>query len=229
MPLSKLVFKPGINREGTNYSNEGGWYDGDKIRFRNGYVERIRGWETINTDIIGTVRKLHEFVTLQSLSLMMVGTEEKVYLEESGSLYDITPYRRTVLLPFEVTGVEGTGVTLPLNTGITIPILLQDIIGEDGPLGTGAVGQVSVSHNSERISVEGLEADGIVANNLLMIEIREETEDGLSASGEIGIVQVFVNGAYFSIFPNVTNLELTPYTDAGTGEVGTVTVTTTEG
>jgi hypothetical protein len=43
MPLTKLVFKPGINREGTNYSNEGGWHDGDKIRFRYGYVEKMGG------------------------------------------------------------------------------------------------------------------------------------------------------------------------------------------
>jgi hypothetical protein len=228
MPLSKLVFKPGINREGTNYSNEGGWYDGDKIRFRNGYVERIRGWETINTDIIGTVRKLHEFVTLQSLSLMMIGTEEKVYLEESGSLYDITPYRRTVLLPVEVTGVEGTGVTLPLNTGITIPIFLQDIIGENGPLGTGAVGQVTISHNAERITVEGLEADGIVANNLLLIEIEERDVSGVSATAQVGQVQAHPTPVIVFLSGEV-NLELTPYTDAGTGEIGTVTVTTTEG
>ena len=228
MPLSKLVFKPGINREGTNYSNEGGWYDGDKVRFRNGYVERIRGWETINTDIIGTVRKLHEFVTLQSLSLMMIGTEEKVYLEESGSLYDITPYRKTVLLPFEVTGVEGTAVTLPLNTGITIPIFWQDVLGQNRPLGTGAVGQVSVIHNAERITIEGLEADGIVANNLLLIEIEERDVSGVSATAQVGQVQAHPTPVIVFLSGEV-NLELTPYTDAGTGEIGTVTVTTTEG
>ena len=49
MPLSKLQFKPGINREGTNYSNEGGWFDGDKIRFKSGYVERIGGWQKVAT------------------------------------------------------------------------------------------------------------------------------------------------------------------------------------
>jgi hypothetical protein len=49
MPLSKLQFKPGINREGTNYSNEGGWFDGDKIRFKSGYVERIGGWDRVAT------------------------------------------------------------------------------------------------------------------------------------------------------------------------------------
>lgn len=226
MPLSKLVFKPGINREGTNYSNEGGWYDGDKVRFRNGYVERIRGWETIDTSILGTVRKLHEFVTLQSLSLMMIGTEEKVYLEESGTLYDITPYRRTVLLPIEVTGVSGTAQTISLNVGLPIPILLQDIIGENGPLGTVAVGEVTVTHNGERIIPEGLEAAGIVANNLLMIEIRQPEDAGLSSSGQVGQVGVITMPVILS---GTIDLELTPYTDAATTTVGTVTVTTTEG
>jgi hypothetical protein len=226
MPLSKLVFKPGINREGTNYSNEGGWYDGDKVRFRNGYVERIRGWETIDTNIIGTVRKLHEFVTLQSLSLMMIGTEEKVYLEESGTLYDITPYRRTVLLPIEVTGVSGTAQTIGINVGLPIPILLKDTIGENGPLGTTAVGEVTVVHNSERFIPEGLEATGTVANNLLLIEIREPEAAGVTSTGQVGSVEVVTMPVILS---GTIDLELTPYTDSGTGAVGTVTVTTTEG
>jgi hypothetical protein len=228
MPLSKLVFKPGINREGTNYSNEGGWYDGDKVRFRNGYVERIRGWETIDTSIIGTVRKLHEFVTLQSLSLMMIGTEEKVYLEESGTLYDITPYRRTVLLPIEVTGVSGTAQTVSLNVGLTIPILLQDIIGENGPLGTVAVGQVAIAHNAERIIVTGLSGAGTVGNNLLLIEIRERDASGVFGTGTIGQVQAHPTVVTISLSGTI-NLELTPYTDAVTGQIGTVLITTTEG
>jgi hypothetical protein len=221
MPLSKLVFKPGINREGTNYSNEGGWYDGDKVRFRNGYVERIRGWETIDTSIIGTVRKLHEFVTLQSLSLMMIGTEEKVYLEESGTLYDITPYRRTVLLPIEVTGVSGTVQTISSEAGITIPFTLDGSV-----VGTSFVGEVTVTHNAERFIPEGLEASGIVANNLLMIEIKQSEDAGLSSSGQVGQVGVITMPVILS---GTSNLELTPYTDAATTTVGTVTVTTTEG
>ena len=78
MPLSKLQFRPGINREGTNYSNEGGWFNGDKIRFRNGLVERIGGWtRSSNTQFEGTARKLHDFVTLQSENLLFIGSEKK--------------------------------------------------------------------------------------------------------------------------------------------------------
>ena len=80
MPLSKLQFKPGINREGTNYSNEGGWFDGDKIRFRNGYAERIGGWTRVsNTQITGTPRKIFDFVTLASENLYLLALRKKFF------------------------------------------------------------------------------------------------------------------------------------------------------
>ena len=120
MPLTKLQFRPGINREGTNYSNEGGWYDGDKIRFRSGFVERIGGWAKVGTNAFdGTCRKLHDFVTLASQNLLFMGTNSKVYLEDSGTLNNITPIRRTVTLganPIE-TQTAGTGVIRVTDTG----------------------------------------------------------------------------------------------------------------
>ena len=114
MPLSKLQFRPGINREGTNYSNEGGWFDGDKIRFRNGYVERIGGWVRVsNNKFTGIARKIFDFVTLASANLLFIGTEQKVFLEDSGTFNDITPIRSTVTLgtnPITTTGGAGSGV-----------------------------------------------------------------------------------------------------------------------
>ena len=120
MPLTKLQFRPGINREGTNYSNEGGWYDGDKIRFRSGFVERIGGWVKVGTAAFnGTCRKLHDFVTLSSENLLFMGTNTKAYLEDSGVLYDITPIRRTVTLGANpiTTQSAGTGVIRVTDTG----------------------------------------------------------------------------------------------------------------
>jgi len=114
MPLSKLQFKPGINREGTNYSNEGGWFNGDKIRYRNGYVERIGGWVRVsNNKFTGIARKIYDFVTLASANLLFIGTEQKVFLEDSGTFNDITPIRSTVSLgsnPVNTTGGAGSGV-----------------------------------------------------------------------------------------------------------------------
>ena len=114
MPLSKLQFKPGINREGTNYSNECGWFDGDKIRFRAGYPESIGGWTRVsNTQVTGTPRKIFDFVTLASQNLLFIGTEKKVLLENAGTFNDITPIRSTVTLgsnPVNTTGGAGSGV-----------------------------------------------------------------------------------------------------------------------
>ena len=94
MPLTKLQFQPGIRREGTRYSNEGGWYDCDKVRFRSGYVEKIGGWTKATTSaFLGTARKLHNFVTLASQNYLFIGTEDKAYLELGGSYTDITPIR----------------------------------------------------------------------------------------------------------------------------------------
>jgi hypothetical protein len=120
VPLSKLVFKPGINREGTNYSNEGGWFDGDKIRYRYGYVEKLGGWvKAAQEQIVGTTRKLLDFVTLSSESLLFIGTHKKVYLEDSGALNDITPIRRTVTLGANplTTDSAGSGVITVSDTG----------------------------------------------------------------------------------------------------------------
>ena len=114
MPLSKLQFKPGINREGTNYSNEGGWFNGDKIRFRSGYPESIGGWQRVsNNQFIGTARKIYDFVTLTSQNLLFIGTEKKVFLENSGTFSDITPIRSTFSLgsnPINTSGGAGSGV-----------------------------------------------------------------------------------------------------------------------
>jgi hypothetical protein len=98
MPLQKLQFRPGVNREGTTLANEGGWYDCDKVRFRSGFPEKIGGWavETYTT-FLGYCRSLWNWVTLKGFNLMGVGTNAKFYVEDGGVFYDITPIRVTNL------------------------------------------------------------------------------------------------------------------------------------
>lgn len=94
--FTKLQFRPGINRETTSYTNEGGWYDCDKIRFRYGVPEKIGGWFPISGNtFLGTCRALHPWVALDGTQFMGVGTNLKYYIEEGGSLNDITPIRLT--------------------------------------------------------------------------------------------------------------------------------------
>ena len=96
MPLSKLNFTPGINKEETDYSNEGGWVDGDKIRFRKGKVEKIGGWEKLSpNELIGSARALHSWISLGGNKYLGIGTTNKYYIEEGGTYNDITPIRKT--------------------------------------------------------------------------------------------------------------------------------------
>ena len=96
MPLTKLQFRPGINREITAYSNEGGWVDCDKVRFRFGYPEKIGGWEKYSSSTyLGTARALHNWIALDGSNYLGVGTHLKYYIEEGTAFNDITPIRAT--------------------------------------------------------------------------------------------------------------------------------------
>jgi hypothetical protein len=92
MSLQKLQFRPGLNREGTDYSNEGGWYDADKVRFRSGFPEKIGGWSRMaNAQFLGLARSLWNWVTLAGANYLGVGTNIKYYVEQGGTYNDITP------------------------------------------------------------------------------------------------------------------------------------------
>jgi len=106
MPLKKLLLKSGVNRENTRYTSEGGWYECDKIRFRQGTPEKIGGWQRISsTTFQGVCRSLWNWVTLGSINYVSVGTNLKFYIENGGAYTDVTPLRDTVSLtdPFETT------------------------------------------------------------------------------------------------------------------------------
>ncbi len=96
MPLTKLQFRPGINRDITSFSNEGGWVDCDRVRFRLGYPEIIGGWEKYTDETyVGTARGLFNWSALDGSNLLGLGTESKYYIEEGQQFYDITPIRKT--------------------------------------------------------------------------------------------------------------------------------------
>ena len=96
MPLTKLQFQPGINKETTSYSNEGGWFDVDKVRFRAGYPEKIGGWTRLGSkSFLGSCRALHSWRTIALNNYLGLGTSDKYYIEEGQGYYDITPLRET--------------------------------------------------------------------------------------------------------------------------------------
>ncbi len=117
MPLQKLVLKPGINREGTRYTNEGGYYDGDKIRFRQGTPEKIGGWTRLSSSTyLGVARSLHNWVNLAGANYIGVGTHLKFYIEQGGAYNDVTPVRATVSLTNPFTTTSGSTTVLVTDT-----------------------------------------------------------------------------------------------------------------
>ena len=141
MPLQKLVFTPGVNRENTRYSNEGRWYSMDKVRFRSGTPEKIGGWTPYTSNVfLGTARLLHNWVTLAGENLLAVGTHLKMYIERGGLFWDITPIRSTTGAlnnPF-TTGAAGSSV-------VTVTIAAHGAITGDFVTFSGAVAVDGIS------------------------------------------------------------------------------------
>jgi hypothetical protein len=115
MPLQKVLLRPGINKENTRYTTEGGWYECDKIRFRQGTPEKIGGWVPFAAaTFTGVCRSLWNWATLNNTNLLGVGTSLKYYISRGGAFYDITPIRSTVTLtdPFSVASAGISVVTV---------------------------------------------------------------------------------------------------------------------
>lgn len=156
MPLTKLQFRPGINKETTSYSNKGGWNDCDLVRFRFGYPEKLGGWEKYSPNtFLGTSRTLHAWANLEGNKYLGLGTEIKFYIEESETFFDITPIRRKVVsgevvfdingntVEFAVTGVVGTTglgeeVINAQSNDTLAPVFVTGVSGT-GELGTATV------------------------------------------------------------------------------------------
>ena len=115
--LKKIVSRPGINRENTRYYTESGFYDCDKVRFRQGTPEVIGGWQRISSEtFLGVCRSLWNWVTLTGYDLIGVGTNLKFYIERGGAYFDITPIRTAVTLTSPFTASAGSAVILVAHT-----------------------------------------------------------------------------------------------------------------
>ena len=132
MPLQKFLFRPGVNRENTRYTTEGGWYECDKIRFRQGNPEKIGGWKPFGAGtFLGICRSLWNWITLTAESLVGVGTNLKFYILKGANYYDITPIRKTITLTDPFTATLGSNI-------ITIFDVDHGCVDEDNVYYTGA-------------------------------------------------------------------------------------------
>jgi len=126
MPFIKLQFKPGVNRDQTDYSNEGGWYECDKIRFRSGYPEKLGGWvKATPTTFDGVCRQMWNWVTTFSDNFLAMGTNEKVYIEAGGYYNDITPLRS--VSPTLATPITDNSVYTSTTTPTIVTITLSSV------------------------------------------------------------------------------------------------------
>jgi hypothetical protein len=168
MPLQKLQFRPGVNREGTSLANEGGWFDCDKVRFRSGYPEKIGGWAALSYNtFLGFARSLWNWVTLKQFNLLGVGTNLKFYVENGGEYYDITPIRETNLNSTTFAAVT----TAPFSSTITVTdagansLQVGDFVTFSNAVSLGGNITAAVLNQEYQIS-------GIVSGTVYTIEAR---------------------------------------------------------
>lgn len=192
MPLQKILFKPGVNRERTSYSNEGGWYECEKVRFRQGLPEKIGGWQRISsTTYLGVCRSLWNWVTLGSINLLGVGTNLKFYLEEGGGYNDITPLRSTT---------AAGDVTFAATNGSAV-ITISDV-GHGATAGDYVTfsGAVSLGGNiTAAVLNQEYQVDAVIDSSsytIIAIATANGSDVGNGGSSTVGAYQIHVGAAY---------------------------------
>jgi hypothetical protein len=176
MPLTSLKFKPGINRESTSYSNEGGWFNGDKVRFRFGAPEKIGGWQSYSDNTFqGTCRALFGWVALDGTKYLGIGTNLKYYIADGGAYNDITPIRSTTGAG-DVTFSASNGSTVLTVTDAAHGALVNDFVTFSGAATLGGTVTAAVLNAEHQIA-------SIVNNNSYTITLAAAANSSDSGSG----------------------------------------------
>jgi len=194
MPLQPLQFKPGIDKESTSYTAEGGWFDGNLVRFRKGFAEKIGGWEKyVLVSYEGTGRKLHNWVNLAGTKLLGLGTRFKLYIQDSATYNDVTPLRSTTGAG-DVTFAATNGSSTLTITDTAHGAVQNDFVTFSGAasLGGNIIASVLnqeyqiatiVSANSYTITAKDTSGDTVTANS---------SDSGNGGSSTVGKYQINV-------------------------------------
>ena len=189
--LKKYVFKPGINKEGTSYSEEGGWFDADKVRFRSGRPEKIGGWEknTLN-NFEGTCRSLHSYRDQGQTDYIGVGTHLKYYVKQGDDFNNITPIRKTSTNSITFAATNGSSTVVGDTVTFTQAVSLGGVITADVLNQAYIVNQVLTANTYN-----------IIAKNTSGVTVTANSSDtgnggsGVDGSYEINIgLDIFVKG-----------------------------------
>ena len=177
MPLTRLQFRPGVDREKTSYSNEGGYRSSNLIRFREGFPEQIGGWVKQSANqFLGTCRALHPFITLARTTYIGLGTQLKYYLASGGAYTDITPIRETATLsgPF----AASNGSTTLTVTDTSHGAIAGDFVTFSGATALGGGGNVTAAVlNAEH------EIASITSSNVYLITLSVTANASDSGNG----------------------------------------------
>ena len=188
MPLSKLQFRPGVNQEITSYSNEGGWRDCDKIRFRFGYPEKMGGWEKYTSSTyLGSARALHNWIALDGSNYLGIGTHLKYYIEEGQGMNDITPIRATTSAG-DVTFAATNGSTTITVSDTAHGAFENDFVTFSGAVSLGGVITADVL-NKEYQVVRVVDADSYEVTSAVAAN---SSDSGNGGSSTVGTYQINV-------------------------------------
>jgi hypothetical protein len=194
MALSKFIFRPGINREGTEYDNEGGWFDSNLIRFKNGRVQKIGGWakDTLDT-YLGKARALHAWVSLEGSKYLGVGTTFKYYIKEGSNFDDVTPIRSTTSagdVTFAATNGSSTITVTDTNHGA----VTNDFVTFSGAATLGGNITAAVLNQEYQIAmVTGTNTYEITAKDTSGTTVTASASDsGNGGSSVVGTYQINV-------------------------------------
>ena len=190
MPYAKYIFKPGIDREGTDYSNEGGWYDANLVRFRKGRPEKIGGWakNTLNT-FLSTCRALHAWVNLSLTKYLGLGTTWKYYILQGNVFNDITPLRTTTSAG-DVTFAASDGDATITVTDASHGAVANDFVTFSGAATLGGLITAAVLNQEYQIAT-------VTSTNVYTVEAKDTDGDEVTAnSSDSGNGGSSVVGAY---------------------------------
>ena len=152
MPLQKFLFKPGINKEGTAYSNEGGWFDSNLVRFRKGLPEKIGGWAKSSANSFkSTGRALHAWVNLAGTKFIGLGTTWKYYVVDGDNYYDVTPIRSTTGAN-EISFAATNGSAVITATDIAHGAVVDDFVTFSGAISLGGTITADVLNQEYQIT-----------------------------------------------------------------------------
>jgi hypothetical protein len=197
MPLSKLIFKPGVNRDQTDYASEGGWYETQLVRFRSGFPEKFGGWTVTNQNAYsGSARSIFAWPTTDGASLISIGTNTNVYVGAGTTLYDITPVRITYNSASTPSTDNCIGTT---NASKTVTVT---ITGHGATTGSSVtfsgiagptIGGIPVTEMNKTVQIT------VVDNNTFTFQATTTATSTTTAQGGTAITAVFYMNAGYSI------------------------------